>query len=66
MWYTLHSDSSHGTQPLSSVNRKYIFNNSLILKLKPFENGPADSLTTHHAALDPRGALFGNLPIVWN
>jgi hypothetical protein len=48
------------------MNRKYLFNNSLILKLKSFENGSAYSLKTRHAALDPHGAHFGNLPIVWN
>jgi hypothetical protein len=48
------------------VDRKYLLNNSLILKLKSFENGSADSFKTCHAALDPPGAHFGNLPIVWN
>jgi len=40
------------------MNRKYLFNNSLILKLKSFENGSADSLKIQHAALDPHGAYF--------
>jgi hypothetical protein len=45
---------------------EYSFSNPLILKLQSFENGSAESLKTRHAALDPHGALFGNLPFVWN
>lgn len=59
-------DSLQWTHPLISMNRKYLFNNSLILKLKSFKNGSADSVKTRHAAVDLHGTHFGNLLTVWN